>query len=149
GELFAEVLNGSAELAFGLADSYYGRQADGTFADNSTEAFVAINCLDYPTDDDRDRLHQEAAQLAELAPVFGPQMSYGGTACAEWPYPPTRERSAIAASGSAPILVVGTTGDPATPYAWSQALAAQLENGHLVTYNGEGHTAYNKSNQCV
>jgi hypothetical protein len=47
------------------------------------------------------------------------------------------------------ILVVGTTGDPATPYRWAQSLAAQLEGGHLVTYNGEGHTAYNKSNSCV
>ncbi len=45
--------------------------------------------------------------------------------------------------------MVGTTNDPATPYVWAQNLASQLENGHLITYNGEGHTAYNKSNSCV
>ena len=45
--------------------------------------------------------------------------------------------------------MVGTTNDPATPYSWAEALASQLENGHLVTYEGEGHTAYNKSNACV
>ena len=45
--------------------------------------------------------------------------------------------------------MVGTTNDPATPYVWAQALADELENGHLITYTGEGHTAYNKSNACV
>ena len=45
--------------------------------------------------------------------------------------------------------MLGTTNDPATPYVWAEALSAQLENGHLVTYQGEGHTAYNKSNDCI
>jgi pimeloyl-ACP methyl ester carboxylesterase len=76
-------------------------------------------------------------------------MSYGGTSCKDWPFPATRVREAITAAGSAPILVVGTTNDPATPYQWAKNLAAELENGHLVTYHGEGHTAYNKSNSCV
>ena len=58
-------------------------------------------------------------------------------------------REAIAASGSGPIVVVGTTNDPATPYEWSQSLAEQLENGVLVTRVGEGHTGYNKGNVCV
>lgn len=65
-----------------------------------------------------------------------------------WPYPPTRVRGPIAAEGSAPILVVGTTNDPATPYRWAKALAAELENGHLLTFVGEGHSAYN-NNACV
>jgi len=56
---------------------------------------------------------------------------------------------AIAAEGSADILVIGTTNDPATPYVWAVALADQLENGHLVTYEGEGHTAYTTGNPCV
>ena len=148
-ELFVEVFSGEADLAFQLADSYYGRNTDGTFLDNSTEAFIAINCLDYKPTSTRQTLHDEAAELARLAPVLGPQMSYGGTSCADWPFPSTRERVPIAASGSAPIVVVGTTNDPATPYEWAQALAGQLENGYLVTYEGEGHTAYNKSNSCV
>ena len=49
----------------------------------------------------------------------------------------------------APILVVGTTGDPATPYPWSQALASQLDDGHLLTWNGNGHTAYGRAGDCV
>ena len=51
--------------------------------------------------------------------------------------------------GAAPILVVGTTGDPATPYAWSQTLADQLESGRLLTWEGNGHTAYGRSGACI
>lgn len=148
-DLFIEVMQGKSELAFRLADSYYGRAEDGTFADNSTEAFIAINCLDYEATGTRDTLRAEAAKLARLAPVLGPQMSYGGTSCDDWPFPPTRQRGPIVAEGSGPIVVVGTTNDPATPYKWAVALVDQLENGFLVTYDGEGHTAYNKSNACV
>jgi pimeloyl-ACP methyl ester carboxylesterase len=55
-----------------------------------------------------------------------------------------------AAKGSGPILVIGTTGDPATPYSQAVSLARDvLDNGHLLTYRGEGHTAYGRSNQCV
>ncbi len=147
-DLFAEVMTGETDTAFLLADSYNGRNPDGSYADNSTEAFIAINCLDYSSDFSNETLRAQAAELAELAPVFGPRMSYG-VSCSAWPFPPTRVREPIAAAGSAEILVLGTTNDPATPYVWAEALAEQLENGHLITYHGEGHTAYNKSNDCV
>ena len=94
-------------------------------------------------------MRTQAAQLAKDAPVFGPLMSYGGTSCFKWPYPATRVRGPIAAKGSAPILVVGTTNDPATPYVWAQNVSKELEHGHLITYHGNGHTAYNHSNSCV
>lgn len=148
-QLFSTVLQGDPSVAFELADSYYGRKANGTYTDNSTEAFIAINCLDYATESTTDAsLRTDAAKLAKLAPTLGPQLSYD-TSCASWPFQSTRQRTAIAAAGSAPILVVGTTNDPATPYVWAKSLAAQLKNGHLITYKGEGHTAYNKSNSCV
>ncbi len=149
GDLFTEVMAGDAEYAFFLADLYYDRAQDGTYANNSTEAFLSINCLDYPTDNDVATMRAEALELERLAPVFGHLMSWGGTGCAEWPFPPTAQRAPINAAGSADILVIGTTNDPATPYVWSENLANQLENGHLVTYQGEGHTAYNKSNACI
>lgn len=147
-QLFTDVMSGSADYAFQLADSYNDRKADGTYTDNQTEAFIAINCLDYKSDHSVATQRANAKKLDALAPVFGPQMSYGDT-CAEWPFSSTRDRVAIAAKGSAPILVVGTTNDPATPYAWAVNVSKELQNGHLVTYKGEGHTAYNKSNSCV
>jgi pimeloyl-ACP methyl ester carboxylesterase len=148
-QLFEEVTQGETDTGFLLADSYNERNPDGSYASNSTEAFYSINCLDYEGETDVAKMREEAAQLAAEAPVFGPWMAYGGTTCAGWPFPPSRVRDPITAEGSADILVVGTTNDPATPYVWAQALAEQLENGHLITYTGEGHTAYNKSNACV
>ncbi|WP_309710088.1 alpha/beta hydrolase [Pseudolysinimonas sp.] len=148
-DLFTEVFVGDATTAFFLADNYNGRDPDGTYRDNSTEAFLSINCLDYVTEVTNETMRADAALLLAAAPVFGPVMSYGGTLCEAWPFPATRERVAIAAPGSADILVIGTTNDPATPYVWAVALADQLENGHLVTYEGEGHTAYTTGNACV
>lgn len=146
--LFSEVLRGQTKTAFLLADSYNDRAQDGTYSSNSTEAFISINCLDYKNESDVATMREQAAQLLKDAHVFG-RLAYGGTTCAKWPFPATRERGPIAAAGSADILVVGTTNDPATPYVWAQALSKQLQNGHLITYHGEGHTAYNKSNSCV
>jgi len=148
-DLFTEVFAGETATAFFLADNYNGRDPDGTYRDNSTESFISINCLDYVSNVTNESMRAEAALLAEAAPVFGPVMSYGGTLCEAWPFPPTRDRVAIAAEGSADILVIGTTNDPATPYVWAVALADQLENGHLVTYEGEGHTAYTTGDSCV
>ena len=148
-QLFATVFTGDASYAFELADTYNGRDPDGAYAGNQTEAFISINCLDAHGDGDITQMRSEAAELTRLAPVFGPQMSWGGTGCPNWPVPSKRDRTPIVAPGSADIIVVGTTNDPATPYSWAQTVAATLENGHLVTYDGEGHTAYNKSNDCV
>jgi pimeloyl-ACP methyl ester carboxylesterase len=149
-QLFDTVMKGDATLAFTLADSYNGRDpVDGSYLDNSLEARLAINCLDYAAQGDVTVMRQQAAELAAAAPVLGKQLSYGDVGCLQWPVKASTERPVIDAAGSADILVVGTTNDPATPYSWAQALAEQLENGHLVTYEGEGHTAYNKSNACV
>ena len=148
-DMFEGVLQGSADGAMQFADAYNGRNADGTYLDNSTEAFMAINCVDYAYNADPASMRAEAAEIETIAPTIGKYMAYGDISCAAWPYTFTGERQEIHASGAAPILVVGTTNDPATPYVWAQNLAAQLDSGQLVTYEGEGHTAYNKSNSCV
>jgi len=148
-QLFSSIESGDPSVAFELADAYNERNANGTYIDNSTEAFTAVNCLDYPSDPTVSTMRAEAQKLNQVAPVFGHLMAYGGTECYDWPYKPNRTAGPITADGSAPIIVVGTTGDPATPYVWAQYVASTLQNGHLVTYHGNGHTAYNKSNSCV
>jgi len=147
--MFTSVMRNDATDAFQLADSYNGRQADGTYLDNSSEAFSAINCIDYAYNDDPAAMRAQAAEIEAAAPTIGRYMSFGDIACANWPDSFTGERGEIAATGAAPILVVGTTNDPATPYAWAQSLAAQLDSAQLVTFTGEGHTAYNKGSACV
>ena len=69
--------------------------------------------------------------------------------CQDWKYPATGKPGELTAKGAAPIVVIGTTGDPATPYAWSQSLAKQLDSASLVTFEGHGHTAYGRSNDCI
>lgn len=127
-----------------LADLSSGRQEDGTYRSNSSEALWAVNCADYPVNGDRADWDAEAQQLAQDAPVFGPALAYSEGMCAAWP----QEAQAagpvepLTADGAPPIVVIGTTGDPATPYAWSRSLADQLSSGVLVTFEGHGHTAY-------
>ncbi|MGR2753431.1 alpha/beta hydrolase [Agromyces arachidis] len=148
-DMFEAVMLGDADIALSFADLYYGREADGTYLDNSTEAFRAVNCLDYAYDADPAAMRAAAAELAEAAPIIGPYFGFGDIGCSVWPYASDSERAAIRAEGAAPILVIGTTGDPATPYEWAVELAEQLDSGVLVSYDGEGHTAYRKSNACI
>lgn len=143
----ADVLQGDPEVAFQLVDFYYAREG-GQYTDNSTEAFRAYNCMDYPADSTPEQEAAADALLAEKAPTVAPYWS-GPDPCDAWPYPPTGVREPITAVGAAPIVVVGTTNDPATPYEWSVSLAEQLSSGVLVTRVGEGHTGYNKGNLCV
>ncbi|WP_324650396.1 alpha/beta hydrolase [Georgenia sp. H159] len=132
-----------------LADLSAEREPDGTYATNSTEANIAINCIDYPVEGDLETWRAEAKELAEISPTFGPALAFGDVTCDAWPHEPTVERAPVTAAGADPIVVIGTTGDPATPYEWSEALAAQLESGVLVTYEGEGHTAYGRAGECI
>ncbi|MGV8884510.1 MAG: alpha/beta hydrolase [Microbacteriaceae bacterium] len=148
-DVLAAVKKGDTEFAFVLADAYNGREQNGTYRDNSLESRIAINCLDYGAQGDRTLWREQAAELEKRAPIFGGQFGYGDTLCGQWPFDQGKEPGLIDAAGSADILVVGTTNDPATPYAWAVALASQLQNGHLITRTGEGHTGYNKGNDCV
>ncbi|MGB4779012.1 alpha/beta hydrolase [Microbacterium sp.] len=143
-----EALQGDPSTALLLADFYNSREADGTYSDNSTEAFRAYNCMDYPLDTSQADQDAAAARIASQAPTIAPYWE-NVDVCEVWPYPSTGVREKIAADGAAPIVVVGTTNDPATPYEWSVSLAGQLSSGVLVTREGEGHTGYAKGNACV
>lgn len=138
--------NGDASVAFQLADFYNGR-TDGVYTDNTMQALRAYNCVDYPAESEADS-DALLAELEQKAPVVAPYWA-GPDPCDAWTAPPTGTRAAITAPGSPPIVVLGTTGDPATPYAEAQSLAGQLSQGVLVTYVGEGHLAYNKGDDCV
>lgn len=148
-KMFVSVQRGQADMAFRFADGYNGRNDDGTYGDNSTEAFRAINCLDYQYDPSIESMQAQRAALEAAAPVIGTFFAFGDIGCAVWPHQSRSLRTAVAANGSDPIVVIGTTNDPATPYQWAVNLSQQLSNATLITYQGEGHTAFNKSNACV
>jgi pimeloyl-ACP methyl ester carboxylesterase len=146
------VEDGSARIMYELANFYLDRDGGtGEYIANSTLAFTAINCLDEGASDDWtiDDV-QEFTEIMELeSPTFG--WWFGtGVGCQGWPWSGDDIVTSLDnASTAAPMLVVGTTKDPATPYRWSQSLAERLGTATLLTYDGEGHTAYGRSNRCI
>ena len=118
-------------------------------AGGSAPTFYAVNCLDIPVQGDMTSWEKEYQQILQSSPTFGASLGNQDARCQAWGHNGTRKPAPIHAKGAAPILVVGTTGDPATPYAWSQALADQLESGRLLTWEGNGHTAYGRSGPCI
>ncbi|ROS76618.1 alpha/beta hydrolase [Cellulomonas sp. PhB143] len=132
-----------------LSDYYNDRNPDGSYTGNSAEAFRAVNCLDDPGNPDMAFMDAQAKQIEAAAPTMGEFFTYNGLTCADWPEAPVKKDFDLHAKGAAPIVVVGTTNDPATPYVWAQGLAKTLDSGRLLTYQGEGHTAYGSSNSCI
>lgn len=139
---------GDPSMLLQLADLNYDRNNDGGYDSNLSEAFMAINCADYGGPQDKDALVAQYRAANEASPLFGRYFVATNLVCSAWPHETENAPQRVSAEGSAPILVVGTTGDPATPYKWSEALTEQLANGRLLTWRGFGHTAYGKSN-CV
>lgn len=143
------ALDGNGALLVRLTDSYLGREPDGSYP-NEQEANVAVNCLDQPPSQlpTTYQAYPAAARaFAEKAPHFGAAFA-NGLACAFWAARPD-PLSVPKAAGAPPIVVVDTTGDPATPYAWGVAVSKQLSSAVLLTYYGEGHTAYGGGDGCV
>ena len=117
--------------------------------DDGGGAFQAVTCLDYPVEGDKTTWAAQYEQAKREAPVFADSAVGMDLVCSVWGHNGTRKPAQIHARGAAPILVVGTTGDPATPYAWSKSLAEQLDSGQLLTWEGNGHTAYGGDASCV
>lgn len=143
------ALSGDGTGLLALSDAYYDRADDGTYTTNTTEAFSAISCLDLPATTDVAQMRAKAAEIAQAAPTVGEFFSYSGTLCAQWPVPAVGGLTDYSAQGAPPILVIGTTNDPATPYVWAQNLASELSSGVLLTHVGEGHGVYGLGNQCA
>lgn len=129
------------------AYGYAGANADGSFS-NILSGNIATNCLDHPAPTTIAAYKALATRLARSSPNFGAAEAWGTLPCVYWPAPPQAQRGGAHAPGAPPILVVGSTGDPATPYAWAKALAKQLPRATLLTRTGPGHTAYRKS-ACI
>ncbi|MCL2090464.1 MAG: alpha/beta hydrolase [Micrococcales bacterium] len=138
-----------------LADTYLQRcdgltcpVEDGYYS-NMMEAHTAIGCADNRKTRDADAMAAEAEQIRQVAPHLAEYFISEVDECADWPTPVTESLRSYAAKGAPPIVVIGTTNDPATPYQWAQALAEMLDSGVLVTYEGEGHGAYLRGVKCI
>ncbi len=144
-----DAVGGDGTSLMQLADQYADRNPGGQYASNSAEVIYAVNCLDRPDTSDlaeRERLAQESLKDA---PTWGPFLVWSSLPCGFWPVEATGTPEKVSAQGADPIVVIGTTRDPATPYEWSVRLRDQLADAALITFDGDGHTAYTRSNECV
>jgi pimeloyl-ACP methyl ester carboxylesterase len=149
-QAFDEGFSGDGTTFIKLADTYNDRNEDGTFATNVLEANISISCLDGRMPTDAKSLSAQNEKVLAASPTLGRYWQFGGLTCEQWPFPVVASPKSYRAAGSNPILVVGTTGDPATPYSQAVQLAEDvLENATLITFNGEGHTAYGQGSKCV
>ncbi|MGH3358113.1 MAG: alpha/beta hydrolase, partial [Nocardioidaceae bacterium] len=142
------AFGGDGSVLLALSDQYFQRDSSG-YANNQQEAQIVVNCLDGPSDATVSEVRRGVAEFEKAAPVLGEFLAWGELTCAEWPIKPQQKPLKIDGKGAAPIVVVGTTRDPATPYEQSVALARQLDSGVLLSRDGDGHTAYHRGNRCI
>jgi pimeloyl-ACP methyl ester carboxylesterase len=146
GEALAKLADGDPTKTFKLADDYARRDPAGHYT-NFFDAFYAVNCADNPRPVTVAQVRSLQAKWRTKYPLFGAPLAVGLLPCVGWPGPrdpyPTGP-----ATGAPPIVVVGTTGDPATPYEQTPLLAQMLGVGRVLTWEGEGHTAYPES-RCI
>ena len=140
-EGIAAGLAGDGSILDALALEYAGLEQSGKYT-NILSAETAISCVDTPAPKSVATYERFARQLGKVAPDFGPSEAWGGYVCAHWPVPPTGHPEPIHAPNAPPIVVVGSTADPATPYSAAVSLARELDRGVLLTRTGAGHTAY-------
>jgi len=130
-----------------LLDSRMRRDTNGVYANNSSEAFYAVSCLDRPVSGGAESARELAEVWKAELPVLGEYFAWGNLPCATWPVPvvpPTLPTSPLP-----PMLVVATTHDPATPIAWGPVLVEQLGSATLLVRDGDGHTAYREGSDCI
>lgn len=148
-EGLGEARKGRGDLLLLLADNYTARSPKGHYSSNVNDVIFAVSCLDHRESADLAAFRDRAAAFAKVAPRFGAYVAWSSLPCGFWPFPAQAEPGSVRATGAAPILVVGTTRDPATPYASAQHLARELDSARLLTYDGDGHTAYRHGSGCI
>ena len=149
---YAGMTAKDGDLFLAGADNYNGRDEKGHYS-SQEDAHTAISCADGAAPaPSPERIRQVLAKLKEQAPLFSKDTAaedFAVASCAAWRFHTTETPHTVRAEGSAPILVVGTTGDPATPYAAAESLAKGFASATLLTREGEGHGAFGVGNTCI
>jgi pimeloyl-ACP methyl ester carboxylesterase len=133
---------GDGKAIMQMADAYTGRSTDGKYATNEAESLSVISCNDFPAS------AIDANGANNAAPLFGKYVAYIDLLCTYLPHGKFEQVSGVL-NLAAPVLVIGTSNDPATPYKWAVNLSALLTNSKLISLNSDGHTGYNRGSTCV
>ncbi|HET7902381.1 MAG TPA: alpha/beta hydrolase [Candidatus Nanopelagicales bacterium] len=145
----AAAFDGDGTVLLQMLDERNERSSNGKYANNLPFAYYAVSAL---ADPDRPTTAQTAtlaAQWEKETPILGSLFAWANDIWQYWPVAANDKPHALTAKGAPPILVVGTTYDPATPYPWAQAMAKELSTGVLLTRVGDGHTGYGKGSACT
>jgi pimeloyl-ACP methyl ester carboxylesterase len=143
----AEAKNGEGDTFLKLADEYTGRLEDGAYRSNEFDSAAIIDCLDFKDERSIDEMKRDANVFIKQAPFFGPYLAYSGLGCKYFKSP--KVTTILPTKTANPIVIIGTTGDPATPYQWAQGLNKLLTNSVLISLTGDGHTGQGQGNTCV
>ncbi|MFF1691159.1 MULTISPECIES: alpha/beta hydrolase [unclassified Streptomyces] len=149
-EGLVQAYDGDGKILMILSDSMNGRNEDGKYS-NIQAANVSVSCADDKPRYTPTYVRSKLPEFRAASPLFGDYLAWGMLSCTDWAVPGAAEHPDVSAPGSAPILVVGNTGDPATPYEGAKKMVDALGKGVGVrlTYEGQGHGAYDSGNKCV
>jgi pimeloyl-ACP methyl ester carboxylesterase len=148
-QALTQANQGNGDTLLAVADEYADRGANGHYGSNVNEANYAVNCLDRPDHSTVADIQALSAEFSVTSPILGPYFAWGDVPCTVWPVKSGVVPGPLHAVGAAPILVLGTTRDPATPYQWAVNLANELSSGRLLSRVGDGHTAYGRGSPCI
>jgi pimeloyl-ACP methyl ester carboxylesterase len=145
-----QAYEGNGQILMALSDVMNGRKQNGEYS-NITAANVSINCADEKPGYTAGYVERKLPEFRAASALFGDFLAWGMVSCTDWAVPGAADHPDVRAPGSPPILVVGNTGDPATPYEGARKMAEALGKGVGVelTYRGQGHGAYDGKNKCV
>ena len=137
-----DLFNGDGKALLDMADQYTGRDSNGRYATNDAVSLTVIACADFPP------TKTDLAEIEKAAPLFGKYVAYGDVDCE---YLPKSKYELVTSpiNLNSPVLVIGTSNDPATPYKWAVKLASLLMNSKLISFQSDGHTGYNRNSGCV
>ncbi len=140
GPALGDALDGDGQALWDLAEGYYRFAEFGTYA--------AVFCTDNPRPRDQEEYQAFERKATEVSPRFGPSVANELLPCATWPVPASPDTREITAPNAPTILVVGNTGDPATPLENAEAVSERLSSSRLLVVDSAGHTAYS-TNDCA
>jgi pimeloyl-ACP methyl ester carboxylesterase len=148
-QALSDAQNGDGGRILALVDRLTERDSNGHYS-NLIESNISINCVDRPSPRALSAYEKDASVWGHESPHFGAYEAWSLLPCAYWPVPAVTQAVPLHAKGAPPILVIGTSRDPATPYVDAQRLASELDSGVLLSYDGDGHTVYGDGeSSCV